>query len=488
MLFDPLEVQLAADEPPTLVRLPVDVAVADEPDHIGPVPDAGRRCMVSDAVDVSGGQAAVDDIPVVGHLMEGAVVDPEAVGDPAQGVVSLAGDDRLETVGEIGDHQLAVGHEQTGQPLAVPVVDGGTVVRRQIAERTDGGLTVGRPEGTGHGRSGPPRSPGRHGEPLGEGRHLVVDPGQVVAHRGRDDQAGGTGRPGVLDLLLRGGGQVTGQGELDAGRIATGFLGRDPHLGHPEGQVLGRQAEGLEPVAETSGPSGRRLAVPPDVDGHPVRPGRLGVRVGMPEREELALEVGARRPRVGPQSAHGGDRLVGTTAPGPRIGSGGPELLVHPPHPDAHPYPASRQDVDGGDPLGQDHRMMVGEDQHAGGQSDAVGDGGQVGHQIERIGDPAVVGQRHLPRGGVGIDALVVGDHDRVFHQDHRFEPAGLGVAGERGHPLGVGGDPRSDWGDDPEPHGLAHFRQCPAAACSERCARRAGVGSTPLPGDRSLM
>ena len=68
--------------------------------------------------------------------------------------------------------------------------------------------------------------------------------------------------------------------------------------------------------------------------------------------------------------------------------------------------------------------MVVGKYQYAGGQSEVLGHAGQIGHEIERVGDPAVIGQRHLPRGRVGIGALVVGHDHRVLHQDDRLETA----------------------------------------------------------------
>ena len=418
--------------------------------------------------------------------MEGPVVDPEARRDPPQSVVARAGDDRAR--GRRG-------------------ISGPPARRRPRTDRRTARRPGRRPRqrSPSRGRGAPRWPPDRRragGRPVTSGRTASVARPSMANRSAKADisswiwarsslievettRRAAPAASASVDLLLRGGGQVARQRELDGGRVAAGLLGRTPHLAIRRASVVRRQPEGLEPVAEASGPSGSGLAVPPDVDGHParVRPawgrsGRAGTRRTRPSKSAPG------RPGVGPQGAHGGDRLVGAPAPAPRIGSGGPELLVHPPHPDAHPHPAPRQDVDGGDPLGQDHRLMVGEHQHPGGQSDALGDRGQIGHQIERIGDPAVVGQRHLPRGGVGIGALVVGDDHRVLHQDHRFEPAGLGVAGERGHPLGVGGDPRADRGDDPEPHGLAHFRQCPAAAGSRAsAARRAGAGLDPPPG-----
>ena len=112
------------------------------------------------------------------------------------------------------------------------------------------------------------------------------------------------------------------------------------------------EAEGLETVSQPPGPAGRRIAVPTDVDGHPALH-RLGKGMGVVEGDELAVELGPFRSGVGPQCPHGDDGLVRAAPPAPRVGTGGPHLLLHPSDAQAHADPATREHVDGGDPLGQ---------------------------------------------------------------------------------------------------------------------------------------
>ena len=195
MLLDPLEVELASGEPPPRLGQPVVVVVADEPDRVrapsasSSVPRPAHRpadawWATHSTVPVA--VVAVDHVPVVGHLMECPGVDAEPVRHLAQGVVAGAGDHRPEVDGIVRDHEFPVGHEQPGEPLAVAVVGRGAVLGGQRHQLLDGRALVERSAGRGHDRSVTPA--GDQGEPLGEGRHLVVDLGQVVAHRGRDHQ------------------------------------------------------------------------------------------------------------------------------------------------------------------------------------------------------------------------------------------------------------------------------------------------------------
>ena len=84
--------------------------------------------------------------------MEGPGVDPEAARDLAQGVVAGSDDDRTEVGGIVGDHQLAVGHEQPGQAITVPLVSGGGVLGGEGLQLLDGGAFVPRSAGSGHER------------------------------------------------------------------------------------------------------------------------------------------------------------------------------------------------------------------------------------------------------------------------------------------------------------------------------------------------
>ena len=124
---------------------------------------------------------------------------------------------------------------------------------------------------------------------------------------------------------------------------------------------------------------------------------------------------------------------------------------------------------------------MVGDDQDARGEGDPPGHGGEERHQVERVGDPAVVGQRHPSRRRIGIGAGVVGDDHGVLDHHHALEPARLGVAGEPGHPVGVGGHSGADRRDDAELHGCSSVAGGCGSGGTERVADAGPAGLAPI-------
>ncbi len=230
------------------------------------------------------------------------------------------------------------------------------------------------------------------------------------------------------------------------------------------------QAERVPAVAAPGGPADRRRAVAADVDGDPAGPEGLGVGVGVGEAEELALERRALGFGVRPQGPHDVDALVGAPAPGGEIDPARFELFAHPPHPDAQPYPALGQCVQGGQAFGHDHRVVGREHEHPRGQLQAGGGGGQEPQHVDGVRDGAVVGQRHSARGGVGVAARVVADDHRVLDQDDGLEAAVLGVAGEADHPVGI----RAHTGADGGEHGKFHDGSSMALSSRQsRCSWR---------------
>ena len=151
-----------------------------------------------------------------------------------------------------------------------------------------------------------------------------------------------------------------------------------------------------EPVADAAGAPGRHLGVPADVHRDGARD-RAGPADAVGERGELTLVGGL---VLAPQRPHGGDPVVGASA---ALGEGdadGVELLLQPAHPHTQLHPAARQVVEGGDLLGQDHRVALGLDQDPGGQVDGGRGRGQVGQPHQRVRDRRVVGAGHPARRG----------------------------------------------------------------------------------------
>ncbi len=257
-----------------------------------------------------------------------------------------------------------------------------------------------------------------------------------------------------------GGREVARQRELDRTGVPPGRL-RPPH-------ASGRPAR---PAPRRPGPAaGTRLRA-----GRPGGPQpRCGRRCGWARRraatglgKEWAWRNETNSPSksapAGPESAHR-VRMAAMVSSvrrpaAPGIGAGGPQLLVHPAHPHAHPDPAPGEDVHGGDALGQHHGLVVGEDQHPGGQGDPLGHRGQVGHEVERVGDPAVVGQGHPARRRVGVGARRSPRSTTACSTSTTdSKPHTSAWRANDGHPGRVGGDPGADRRDDSELHDLLTF------------------------------
>ncbi len=154
------------------------------------------------------------------------------------------------------------------------------------------------------------------------------------------------------------------------------------------------------------------------------------------EVEELAVEadaVLAARPEQ-PQHVDG---LVGAPAAGGEVDAHRGRLTRQRAQPHGQqPHPPLGQHVDGGQALGQDHRVVVRQQQHARAQQDPPGGGGEEAQAVERVG----VGQCRGQVGGAVLGARV--QHD-VLLQVQRLEAALLGVLGEGHHGVGVGAQVR---------------------------------------------
>ena len=188
-------------------------------------------------------------------------------------------------------------------------------------------------------------------------------------------------------------------------------------------------AAGEVPVAAQPGPPGRGGARSADVDRE--RPAGLGEAARAGEGVELAVEAHAVLV-ARPQQAQRVDRLVGAAAAGGVVDADGRGLAGQAAHPDAEQaHPALGQQVDGGQPLGQHHRLVVGQQQHPGAEQDPVGHGGHEAQALQRVGD------RQVGREGHGAEARARVQRDVLGHVE-RLEAAGLGVPGHRDHRVGV--------------------------------------------------
>ncbi len=205
-----------------------------------------------------------------------------------------------------------------------------------------------------------------------------------------------------------------------AAGVTPGRLGRLPHLVHPDGSAPRRPGPGAGSRPPGARPAGPRPRCAPRC-GSGTPPGRTGLGNEWAWRNETNSP--SKSAPAGPESAHRARRAaMVSSVRRPRLRGSAPvarsSSSIQPTPTHIRTLP-SGQDVHGGDALGQHHRLVVGHDQHPGGQGDPLGDRGQIGHEIERVGDPAVVGQGHPARRGVGVGALVVRDHHRVLHQHH---------------------------------------------------------------------
>ena len=139
-----------------------------------------------------------------------------------------------------------------------------------------------------------------------------------------------------------------------------------------------------------------------------------------------------------------GGALLATTAPAwprwpprsaaPRRPKGMPRASnssFSQPMPDPEGDPPRREVVEGGQLLGQDTRIPLGEDQDAGGQPDGRGRPGHIGQPDQRVGKGGVLARRQAPGRVVGVGRPVAGRHHHVVGRPDRLEPGRLGGPGQ---------------------------------------------------------
>jgi hypothetical protein len=152
---------------------------------------------------------------------------------------------------------------------------------------------------------------------------------------------------------------------------------------------------------------------------------RLWVTGHVLERVELAVETragGAARP----ESAQDVDRLVGAAAPGRVVDSDGGGLAREAADPDREQAHATAgEHVDRRQALGQPHRVVKGQQQHARAEQDRRRRRGDEGQTLEGVGDRQIRRELHLadPRARVQRD---------VLGHVERLETQVVGVAGDR--------------------------------------------------------
>ena len=165
------------------------------------------------------------------------------------------------------------------------------------------------------------------------------------------------------------------------------------------------------------------LSAPADEDGRPARLDGAGEVPGLVHRVVLAVEGDDLVAEHGPADLH---RLL---EPVEALAGGGeldPETLVLdvvPGRPDPEHGPPRADDVEGGDDLGQQRRVAVGDPGHHGAQPDAAGARRQATEQR--------VGLQH----GLG-GAAQGGELVEVVHHPQRLEARRLGGHGLLGHGL----------------------------------------------------
>ena len=428
-----------------------------------PTPRGARRVsgghVVGHALDLAAGLVPLHLEAGVGHQVEGPVVATRASRPPGGG---RRGPDRVTTgrrsAGYLGTTSSPSATNRAGQTVAVAGVDGGGIGHRQGAERS----LVAASEAP-----GARRPSGRSGVTPGypsPNRSAKADISswtwlELAGHRG-GRPPGGMPRPTrrrPRPARWWWAGSPTARARWRPGRD------RPPRPPPGSGRAGWTGTSGARPRGWKPSPRrpARRAAAslcPPMWTGTP--PGRTGLGNEWAWRNETNSP--SKSAPAGPESAHRA-RMAAmvSSVRRPRLRGSAPvarsSSSIHPTPTHIRTRPPDRTSTVA-IRLASTTGLVVGHHQHPGGQGDPLGDGGQVGHEVQRVGDPAVVGQRHLPRRGVGVGALVVRDHHGVLHQHHRLEAAGLGVTGERGHPGRVGGDAQTDRGDDSELHGLLTF------------------------------
>src|SRR4030095_2805140 len=127
------------------------------------------------------------------------------------------------------------------------------------------------------------------------------------------------------------------------------------------------------------------------------------------------------------------------------------ELLAQPAHADADGHASSREHVDGGQHLGRQHRIAVGQDHHAGDQpqrAGAPGDERDEGELFERVAAPRERARHRVRilRGDGRREDDVVGDHHRVKSERLPALHDGLQRLGGCTDAAGGQGRSRSAW------------------------------------------
>ena len=195
-----------------------------------------------------------------------------------------------------------------------------------------------------------------------------------------------------------------------------------------------RRAHGLEPLAELEVLVERARGGVPDVEAlgraaeprlraharHQRRPGllhRLGAHVGLRDGEEPAGERDRVRSPAGLQRV---DELVTAGAAGAGVDVHLPVLVVRPADAEAHDQPSLRQQVEGGQPLGEVDRAVVA------GHEDAGADGGHGrprrgrGQRLERADDAPVALRDGQARPGRVAGRRLVGEEQVLLHPQPR--------------------------------------------------------------------
>jgi hypothetical protein len=213
---------------------------------------------------------------------------------------------------------------------------------------------------------------------------------------------------------------------------ASGLARGRPGEVHLGGALLGRErAAGEVAVAAPPGAACGRPARTAHVDRQVGDPEGLGEAAQVREGEELPVEADALG-AAGPQQAQHVDRLVRAAAARGEVDPDRRGLPGQGPQPHGQqPHPPPGQHVDGRQPLREDHRMVVRQQQHPRPEQDAVGRRGDEGQAVERVG----VRQRRRDLMGAGPRT---GVHRDVLRNVQRLEPALLGVPREGGDPVRI--------------------------------------------------
>ena len=356
--FNPLKVELPADEPPGPLPVPivVDCSGCARPDRSGrpiPLPQTLRPATRwwATHVDLAPSRVALHCISV----------DSRQGGTSARNVGRNSGTRRRVPVTGAGDGQREVVGKAGERPAPRPLRTGGRTFAVQTVGR--GGVGDGQLSSSWRAEAGSiPPACGHHGSQAGpplvgsetSKRSAKADISSSVRSRSGLIEAATTSRVAPAASSLR---HVLFGQRWAGSRTATPRWrpgrGRPPP---PPGGLGQTQADGHRSRPSGWNPSPRRPArraaaslCPPMWMGTP--PGRTGLGKEWALRKETNSPSN-RRPTagVGPQSPHGLDGLVGAATPGAGVGAGGPQFLVHPAHSHAHPDPATRKHIDGGDP------------------------------------------------------------------------------------------------------------------------------------------